>query len=822
MTAPTTVPGRQYRQGGRIMETLDQYNHKGIDPLIHEDGILSQKIIEASSLPPNELSIDERYHHAAEDATVTTFNFETKQSSIRILYASELLTGHLLADRPFYDDVIARVKTMPKNERPQLIALSGIMQGNFERRFKTRRETLVLKRLDEQYKDAHDKLKAAVDTGIPVLYNMGNDDLEIARQNTARILHQLKNNASDLEKALSRHDENKARTLAEKAGEKYVKPAKEVGGGVAEQLREAFPNLWQKIFDSQVRDIFPFCMRSGRSLKNADEMVEATNGKIRQSEFFVLFNAFEAMHAGKKVPQSHRKWISHVTKDLSWLPESKLQIADDFNLSIKTKDAAYTDWFRHSLSFSPEPAYQDHMRTPIEILGHRYANNQSTPNLLVTQHNQELTGAKIGDNAWVISTGGMMNSAPFMEMRSSRNTAAGDIPRRQTTTRRRPSTPNANMIERTDEGTLLVTFFERGLMEKMDAIGERIAIAEVCDTQAGSITARFDLLVKYLDFIRTRVIGEYSTALFFGGDMMHGRNYPHFASESQATGLMAMDSQEKMMQVLFRGAFEGLSRTELSALDRVLVQPGNHEWNSGTLKQTGYTFVTYMRELFKLEFARTLGLTNEELDKKVRTHDAYVTPKGEYVAGYTGIEYFGEDNAFGALIQHYLQERGAKGNSGPVPAGHADGMIKGTAALMQNVDLLMAGHWHHPTFAMYGSKVSVVSGSMAGLSDYEQKRGYYPQIAGTIAYAGGGKPLQLEFIPDLFLHNYTIKKGAFTPERVAENHKDDPGFDPRRHGLWTPRTPQYRLTYPKSGLQHTILDIKDEVTARADSTVQII
>lgn len=273
-----------------------------------------------------------------------------------------------------------------------------------------------------------------------------------------------------------------------------------------------------------------------------------------------------------------------------------------------------------------------------------------------------------------------------------------------------------------------------------------------------------------------------------------------------------MDSQEDFNVALFREAFGNMSGDELKALERVLVQPGNHEWNSGTHKWHGYSFVSYMRNFFEKMLARG-GYTDEEIDNIVKTHDAVITPKGEYASGYTGIEYFGE---MGVLIQHYLLERGGKGSGGDLPVYQTQSFFSGGGDLMKNVDVFMQGHWHHAQWGVLGNKLGVVGGSMAGISDYELKRAYRPTASGTAIHIGGGLPVQLEIISEEALNAHKIQKGGYTDAQLKdEGYKTDRGFDVVKHGIWLPDS------FPKSALQKKLRQQTRDASQRTKSLAEI-
>ena len=732
-------------------------------------GLLSQ--------PLGEVADDLQAIYTASEQPIDTVEVSTNRPAISILHMSELLLGHKDSAVDFYEKTVAQIAGLPEDMRPDLAVVSGFMQGDFKFLEKSRRATLVpeLSSMDKQYKYARQMLeKLQVDVGLPVVYNMSNDDRRIAEESTIEVFRKMQS---------------------------LAKSQDGVNWAGIDKMRQN--SQWNTHHQFQVEKVFPYCLRAGRRLHTAEEMTSLTDGKIGIEEYFLLFGAEQATKAGTKIPTSHAAWLKKARQEQN----NDLIITDDVNLHINTASRTYTDWVRHYIGFSPQPMYQNHMQTGIAALAGLAANGHETPDTLVTQHNQEEVGVG-NQGAWVISIGGMIRARNFLNAPGRRTDDRGDVSRRLVATRRRIAEPSASIHERTDDGRYITTFMNDALTEKSFSIPERMTIAELCDLQTGSITARPDVLAKYLDYIRTRALGERATAIFFGGDMMHGRNYPHFPSESQMTGLMAMDSQEAFNTNMFQTSFEGVSAAELTSLQKVLVQPGNHEWNSGTLKWHGYSFTTYMRNVFERMYARA-GFSDAEIADRVQSHEATITPKGEYASGYTGIEYFGD---MGVLIQHYMLERGGKGSGGDLPVYQAHHFANGGGDLMKNVDIFMAGHWHHPQHALFGNKLALVGGSMAGLSDYELKRGYRPTIAGTLLHIGGGLPVQIESISEQALHAHKISTGGFAASvLLAEGYRDDRNFDAIKHGIFLPDR------YPKSAMQKKILQLMRDASQRANS-----
>lgn len=744
---------------------------------IHPNTAIAAELL----LQPAEETPDDLLGIYADNARpIDAYHFETDKPAINVLHMSELLIGHQDSAIDFYVNTVKQIGELPEDMRPDLAVVSGFMQGDFKFLEKPRRTSLVpkLTSMDLQFKYARRMIESLQEVGVPVVYNMSNDDRRIAEEYTIEVFRKMHH---------------------------YAKSQDGVNWGSIDKMRQH--HAWNKHLQFQTEKVFPYCLRSGRRLYSAEEMSQLTNGQIDIDEYFVLYGADKAAATNAHIPGSHKKWLQQVEA----AQNKNMVITDDVNLDLATAGRNYTDWVRHYMGFSPQPMYQNHMHTAVSAMGRLASDGQEVPDMLVTQHNQEEVGVG-NQNAWVVSVGGMIRARNSLNARGRRSDIRGDISRRLITTRRRIPEPSASIHGRTDDDRYSVTFLNEALTEKSESIPERMTIAELCDLQTGSITARPDILAKYLDYIRTRAIGERSTALFFGGDMLHGRNYPHFPSESQITGLMAMDSQEAFNTSMFQESFKDVSRTELEALQKVLVQPGNHEWNSGTLKWHGYSFTTYMRNLFERMYARA-GYSDAEIADRVKSHEATITQKGEYASGYTGIEYFGD---MGVLIQHYLLERGGKGSGGDLPVYQTDPFVNGGGDLMKNVDIFMAGHWHHPQYGLFGNKLGIVGGSIAGLSDYELKRGYRPTIAGTLLHIGGGLPVQAEFISEQALHAHKITTGGFAaPELKEQGYKDDRNFDAGKHGIFLPDH------FPKSALQKKVLQLMRDASQRTKSITEL-
>jgi hypothetical protein len=91
---------------------------------------------------------------------------------------------------------------------------------------------------------------------------------------------------------------------------------------------------------------------------------------------------------------------------------------------------------------------------------------------------------------------------------------------------------------------------------------------------------------------------------------------------------------------------------------------------------------------------------------------------------------------------------------------------KGVGRDKHSVDFEMYGHWHHPQYGLFGDKLAIISGSLAGMSGYEWMRGYRPVINSVILHIGGGQPPQLEFLSQEFMENWQVE--GYTDEQLKD------------------------------------------------------
>lgn len=684
-----------------IMER-EQHLRQNQEPEIDANAELAIQIL--SYHAEEELSLREIYQH--DRLRVAEIYIESDRPSFKTIYLNEALIGNEYSDIEFF---LKTIDSLPTDH--DLIVLSGIVQGDFKMVEKRRKGTLKpeLASMDAQFSAAREVIKALCEKG-PVVYNMGNDDMRICEDYTLEYFRKM----FDLAKSSE--------------GVNYFQQDK------IKQHR-----LWQEHLSFQISHAYPYCLRAGRRLHSAEEVGVMSDGELEVEEYMMLYDTVKRLERGEDPNPDYAPYL-----DLACLADTDFKIVDDFNLRVKTASDENTTWVRHHFNFSTAPVYGNHMANMVEALGDMKANGHASPYMMVTEHNLEEVGVMV-DGTWAISGGGFLKPELFMNAKGRKTNVPGDPAKRLATTRRRIPSPSASSHERFDDGRHTITIYNEKLLQKADSC-PRTALILLTDWQIASLTARPDLLIKYLDYAQR--IPEQRIG-YFNGDFVQGRNYPNFPNENQELGLISMDSQIQFVKdILDEFLREG-------GFDRSWVTPGNHEWNSGTEKWHGYSFTQYVLD----------ALSAKGLDAK--RAEGMITAEGEKFKAWSSVDYVGD---YGVYVSHLPLLKGAKGSSG-LPIYQAGAHSKGVGQAKQSIDFEMYGHWHHPQYALFGDKLAVISGSLAGMSGYEWMRGYRPTISSVVLHIGGGQPPQLEFLSKEFMENWQVD--GWSDEQISKFLEDN-------------------------------------------------
>ncbi|MBI2595668.1 metallophosphoesterase [Candidatus Daviesbacteria bacterium] len=730
------------------------------------EALLPQKIKPIQSLD----QVHKIYQTKDESNKIDELKYDIKSDSVRTLYLSEILAGNNTADLPFLIETIQRIKGSPEEYQPDIVVVSGLLEGNYKFRDKDRRSTLVLS-LDQQFATANLILKELEGLGSEIIYSLSTEDREICRDGTIEAMRALQNTAKPL------IDKNKGLVTYWQIDQIKQNPA------------------WDTHLKFQTNVVFEYCLRSGRRLKSAEEVKEATKGKIMMEEYLMLYDAFQKLVKLQDIPAGYREVLELDNIPLPDKKFSAFELADDMDLVVNANSNNFTQKVKHNFKFGAKPLTRNPTDVPEAITRQLSSEGIKPPNALITLSQHQTLGVGDAENTWMISTGSFLDTSKTLDQKGSIASAGRAPSWRSLTTRKIVSLPTATMHEFTDDGRHVITFYNKKLLEKAD-YAERTTILTITDWQTGSMSARPDLQVKLLDLAISEILPGRPMWVLSTGDLFHGQNYKGLSMENFRTGQIRIEDQQRFVQELLERSTSHISTGNLSNIAGVSIVPGNHEWNSNYVN-TGAIFnlslVNSFRNLLKTDV--------ETAGKKVRASELLDTPNGDVVPVWSS---FDEIAGYGVLSQHmYLDKAGGK-----VPIYHAQKFIEGSGDFGRKIDISSTGHWHHNQYAVFGNKLHVINPSVAGLTNYEMMKGLRPTVGGALIHVGGGLPVQVEFLSLDTLLSHKITDGYFSDENLArEGFIDDRHFDPKRDGYF----------HRKSALQKALWGLHDELIKKIDS-----
>ncbi len=695
-----------------------------------------------------------------------------RNKSEHTLFMSELLVGSQYSDNEFFNTLVDQVSELPAEAKPDQIVMSGLYMGDFGGRQKNARWTLQpgLRTLDEQFHHGKAKLDQLRELGIPVVYTMSDNDAAIVDEMTFEAFEQLhklakkhareNDDSDDVKRQLSRIEKAKAN-----------------------------PN-WPEYYRFTQVVAFPYCVRSGRALRSAEAISALTQGEYSEPEREVLYDAYKRVANGQRLTAKHRAIL-----DIDALKDSKdLQVVEDFEMTTKTRGSEYTDLVRHRFQTTKQPI-SNYFATPKKIRGMLAADGRDPYDNIVITGQREAAGVFGPDNESIHSIGGLQDPHKALQSKGHILTSPANVVGREILGRKRFHPASATSIERSDDGRTRVNIYSKHLMEVSESIPERTTIFLQCDWQAGNIASRPDYQLKQLDIVN-RQLSRNAVFLSLGGDTAEGRNYSDFPRESGRTGLMGMDQQFEFVRMMVEGSLEQLSPAQMRNLF-VRATIGNHEYNSGTLKWNGYSFVEPIIDPYRQAFAGR-GFSNDEIADRVQFQDTLVSQRGEPFKTYETVFRIGE---MGVALSHFFGA--GKGTGGQPPAFTGLNQTTGLGALRDGIDVGIFGHYHHASYLLGGDKLYMGAGSLNGITGFEYERGLRAANSIVALHVGGGLPPQIEVIGEQALQTYKIPDGPFSDKSLRENHglRTDSNFDPTKH------TPYLGRQSPKDALQKRVREL---------------
>ena len=719
---------------------------------------ITQKHIESLS------EEDNAHKKFNEQRTVDKLHVGILGKSARVMHLTELLYGHKDADLNFAERALSHLEALPPKERPDVVVVSGLIYGGFQHREKNNRRTKTMS-VSEQLSKAKEFIERLQNMGLTVIYNKSDNDQKIIEDYTydaVRVLEGIaRENGDDWPTSFAAFD------------------------------RVQQSHLWQKSYEFQWDVVFEYMLRCGRNLFTKEEVQEKVEEEIE--EYLLLLDAHKRLERGERLTPLQCQVLEVANIPYSGRAQDKLIVTDDYNLELETKGKTTNLSGRHEFKQTATSMTKDPTRVARLVMSQMEASGKETPDALVIENQQRAVGVMHG-KTFIMSTPGMttynFDSSSFARVPS-------DKAERMVKTRGEVNFAGIQEIEFHDDGRIFIHLMNDTLMDIAAKTEEPCAAIFFSDWQTGSTTARPDLAVKALDYALHSVLMKQKGMLFMNGDIIEGRNYPEMPNQNTHMGLVTIDDQEVFVYDMVREILDKMPREAKANLQGVHITAGNHEWNSGR-KFFGTTHSMFLKALF-----------NEASDRNFPTilHANDIMRAGaSYFKSNTAIAELAEHKV---LAQHYMLDGGAG-----LPINQFVQMLSSSAGpLMKDINLMGAGHWHHFQHMMSSNKIGFVSGSLAGLGNYEWWKGINPVIGTTIVHLGGNRPAKIELLTPEFLYNYKCK-GAYSDSNLERRgYTTDRGFDPNLHGFGKilVTTGRQIERMPQSAIQKRLWDIVEGI-----------
>jgi hypothetical protein len=702
-----------------------------------------------------------RDHDVDSDTQVVEINEHIDRPSARVLYLSDILVGNNASDTRALLETIDDIKRLPREERPDVIVVSGIMEGGHKFRNKAARIASV-QGLDGQYSSAKIILDKIQDLGSKVVYVMGANDRAIAHDGTVEAMRTVRNLAAPLS------DSQK--------------------GDVTYWQQDAYMQdaAWDQNLKFQLEVVLPYCLRSGRRLRSADEVAKMTKGKLRIEEYLLLWDAYQSLMGGQDIPEGYRKVLKVKNIHLPGVKNSGLEITDGVNLNLDYIGGKTVTAVRDRLKFGSAPMYGNPMDAALAVFRqHTLQPKAKQLDVLAVTGHDEGVGTVLREGV-VVTLPGFLDSRRVLDQKGAIAQSGAGRAFRGVTTRRREMMPAAMGIESTADGITSFTFHNAALREKADSV-DRTFIAQIADLQTGSITSQPDKFIKFLDMLTTRYADQGRIVIVANGDLVHGRNYKGMDMECAATGLMRVPDQIELVDQLINRAYGHIPPEDLRRMiEKVGIVAGNHEWNS-SYDRTGDAFV---RD-FEMIFRNLLGVG--KFDPRVEPSERILTQDGDFFQAWTLMQKIGE---YGMLAQHMPMMKGGKGSGTRIALTQVQALIESMGRSARNVDLVLTGHYHNGSVYQDGDRVYSGSPSFAGESGFEHMLGFKAVPGGMVVGVGGDRPVQVDILSKQTLDQHVINNGYFSASNLRHlGFKPDKNYNPLTDNIVLPTGPINKAIY---------------------------
>jgi hypothetical protein len=735
----------------------------------------------------------EKFHALHDKETKITSIPIAVDNALKILHICEVRIGHQDTDIKQLEATIASLESMLPLDRPDIIIVSGLIQGSFQHVQKSRRNTLVsgLKSLNQQLAIGKSIMERISNLGIKVILNKGDDDKVWAENAAVFMMNAL-------------NDGSKPTPDSKKKSVHWMKIDKLKG-----------TQIWDSIYDFVWRVALEYQIRVGRRFHSADEVSELTGGNVRLEESLLLLSAYNRLVNGEAITEDH----SILDIEKIPLPGKEFEdftVVDDcqFEVVIKEKKSGFEKRLKimekHFFRLTASSMVNDPTNSIRAISAQLNSMGAEKPDVIFVEHEQQPFIFST-DHTLVASLPGMQGVN--IVRRSQNSNVQLDPSHRVLTTRKEVIGAGTMPMAFYPDGSFEVSLNFPNYLEKMTISDQRIAIPFFLDWQTGSLTAASDLQAIFMDYCLHHILPNYPTWFFYGGDHIHGYNYHSFPVENQGVGLISADAQKQFLKQMVLSPLLAVPKKQLAEnLKFVGIVPGNHEWNSGGT-WPGVVHCETLCGAFEIAFSKAgVEIPVFSNGREPSRVQLVTSARDESGNAFKVFAMHKEIGGYGFRFQHLIVERGGRGSSGP-PVYALKSQLIGNSPSMIGVDLLQTGHWHSPQLLKIGNITALVTGSLAGNCGYEYNKALHSTIGCCVTFVGGGLPPAIRFLNAESLIQYQ-PKGFYSKKNMAlHGFRDDEGFDRHKHGFIP------LLGQPQSAIQKFLWHLIDRIKEPSGSNI---
>jgi hypothetical protein len=696
-----------------------------------------------------------------DEAIMPTVTIKSLNGTPRLLALGEVLLGHKMSDAGYTLQLIQWLESLPESEKPDVIALSGLLLGEFKFTQKAMRPVLVqgFDKLGDQIALAFELLSRLQNAcpNATILVNTDKYFTGIVTSLTYQALFNLRRKQDDSPKQWDN---------AMLANFKQL-------DRLHEQVEE-----WDFHYMFNYLVVLPFLIRSGRGLRNEVQMESETG--LLVDEYSLLLDLYQQMISGRKpepVAGIDIDYLPLFTRIRKTYP--LFTIIDNARVRLVAgKRAIDIDVF-NQMTLTEATIPGDPLTIPARIYGQTDNLHHDQPNAVIMLGGHVPTSL-VGNNVWLLSPSSPLASGDSYRVQRRYGNISANPAHRLAYSTRILTEAGSNQFSWYPDGSRSVTFLTRKWIERSDVCPERKYVVWIGDLQTGSPTGLLDVYVQALSYVFNYLVLEGEIYLVFGGDLVQGRNYPAFVTESPGIPLARIEDQMATVEWMTRKSLAQIPDANLKSLRGVAAVPGNHEWNyAAGYGNLGALFTDYILRLFR-ELRDWKGY---DMDISRYSHTVR-SQANAFQHWMVTVDDFIPDVRLG--FQHLPMERmkGAPGPGRSVMQYRA--LVEGVSMFLKSFDIFGTGHWHNPQHLMLGDTVGIIHPALAGVSGYEVVRamGVSPISQGiSVMGFGGGRPFEWRVMTTEALSKYPVK-GYFSDTGLKQQgFQADDGWNRKLHGM---------------------------------------